>query len=354
MRLLTIFTQYFFIIPFFHVLIITLSYYDINTIFASQEVILDNFTSNSLNDIDKKYDKSIVKIVAVDSNGHKTEGSGFIFDKNGHIITDYHLSVGKDNIFVTFYDGSTYKAFSVGGEETIPCGPNLLSIPDLSKEKIVPLTISDSKTFTVGEKVLSVGKLNGSLESKTGTIIGLNNVLPETITNYKFPIADIMYLNINTNTSSYGAPILNSEGEVIGMNLATSTWNYNPDDLAFVVPSNTINKITSSLKSEGIFEHPWIGISGNNTAGNTKLNIPEGILIKEIVANSPASKSNLKVGDIIIKIDNTTTRTADDFLNYLQREKEIGDSLNVTVYRNGIIEDVILILEARPQLQYLF
>jgi S1-C subfamily serine protease len=324
--------------------------YNINTIFALEE---EKKFNSYPTDISTKYNKSIVKVVAVDLNGHKSEGSGFIFDKDGHIITDYHLSVGKDNIFVTFYDGSTYKAFPVGGEETIPCGPNLLSIPKISKEKIIPLTISDSKTLTVGERVISVGKVNESLDINTGVIMGLNNVLPETITNYKFPIADIMYLNIDTNTSSYGAPILNSEGEVIGMHLATTTWNYNPSDLAFVVPSNTINKITSSLMSKGIFEHPWIGISGNNTAGNTKLNIPEGILIKEIVANSPASKSNLKVGDIIIKVDNTTTRTADDFLNYLQREKEIGDSLNVTIYRNGNIENVILILESRPQLQYL-
>jgi S1-C subfamily serine protease len=138
------------------------------------------------------------------------------------------------------------------------------------------------------------------------------------------------------------------KGEVIGMNLVTSTWTTKDSDGGYVVPSNSINKVLPSMIERGFFEHPWMGMMANNTSTE-----PKGVIVTGIVPGGPAHQVKIQSGDLIVKIDNKTVSTMDDILNYIQMEKHVGDKLDLSILRNGDMQVISLNLEARPHLQYL-
>jgi S1-C subfamily serine protease len=293
-----------------------------------------------------KLKDSIVKVSSTDRQGHTLIGSGFVYDNAGHIVTDYHLIVGKEKISVTFSDGSVFQATKNDGPP-LPCGPVDLIIKNVPREKLRPVVMGSSKNLSMGEPIAAVRSAPTSSESIIGgKIIDHGKIIPPQVTNYRFPIADIININVPIDHSYYGGPLINMKGEVIGMNLAVSTWTGIHTNIGIVVPSNTINKVISSQIATGFFEHPWIGISGNNTS--------KGVIITEIIPNGPADKVKILKGDIISKIDNIPISTVDDILNHIQREKRVGDTLNLSIIRGGQIQEITLTLVARPEVEYLF
>jgi len=298
-------------------------------------------------------------------------GSGFVYDKLGHIITNYHVVSGGDRIDITFLDGTIYRAKLIGADPYTDLA--VLQVSDAPKDKLVPVIMANSTQLVVGQQIAAIGNPFGfSGSMTTGIVSGLGRLIPAQVqssdeSSTPFSIPDIIQTDASINPGNSGGPLLNMRGEVIGINSAIFSMTGEFAGIGFVIPSNTITKVVPSLIETGSFRHPWLGVSGTNMkpeiAEALGLEEPRGFLVVDVIAGSPAEKAGIKGGDkptsidgreiplggdVIIKFDGRDVRKIDDILVYLQREKAVGDSITLTVIRDGKIQDIDVILGARP------
>jgi S1-C subfamily serine protease len=336
-------------------------------------------SSYSIPDIFQKVENSVVQITSTKSNpneviilngvpqtGRSTAlGSGFVYDNQGHIVTNYHVIDGASRADVTFTDGNTYSANVVGKDPNSDLA--VLQIRgDFSQENVAPLPLSDSSAIRTGEQVMAIGNpfgLSGTIT--TGVVSQQGRLLPNPDTG--FSISDMIQTDAPINPGNSGGPLLNTQGQVIGMNTAifSSTGAYS--GVGFAIPSNTIAKEVPLLIKNGSYTHPWLGISGGkitpdltNAAG-----LPSnyrGVIVGSVQPGSPADIAGLKgltqdddsdgaathIGDIITAIDGHPVRQIDDIINYIELQKNVGDNIQLTVNRNGQIMDLTATLQARP------
>ena len=296
-------------------------------------------------------------------------GSGFVYDDNGHIITNYHVvSGGGNRLDVTFPDGTVYRASLIGSDPAADIA--ILYVEGAPKEKLLPLSLADSSKVRVGERVAAIGNpfgLSGSMS--TGIVSGVGRQIPAQEDD-GFTIPDIIQTDAPINPGNSGGPLLNMRGEVIGINSAIFSTTGQFAGVGFVIPSNTIAQVVPSLITIGSYQHPWLGVAGRDmTPGIAELlgiDEPRGFLVMDVVAGSPAEKAGLKRGnedtvidgipmklggDVIIAVDNNTVRKIDDILAYMEIEKSVGDDLQLTILREGQTIEVIATLAARPSQQ---
>ena len=291
-------------------------------------------------------------------------GSGFVFDKQGHIITNDHVVANAEKVTVTFLDGTQYIAKIVGtdpftdvGVIKVDADPNLLQ----------PLNLGDSSNLRVGEEIAAIGNpfgLSGSMTS--GIVSQLGRLLAPPSTG-GFSIPDVIQTDAAINPGNSGGPLLNMRGEVIGINTAIQSTTGDFAGVGFAIPSNTISKIVPSLLKYGEYTHPWMGISGADIEPDLAhvlgLKDAKGFLVITVIEGSPADKAGLQGsskteefegknfaigGDIILAVDGKDVRKIDDILIHLQREKSVGDEMVLKILRNGAISNIVLILEERP------
>ena len=338
-------------------------------------------TASSLPDVFQKVENSVVQITSTKSNpneviilngvpqtGRSTAlGSGFVYDNQGHIVTNYHVIDGASRADVTFTDGNTYSANVVGKDPNSDL--SILQITsNFSEEKgVVPLPLANSSAVRPGEQVIAIGNpfgLSGTIT--TGIISQKGRLLPNPDTG--FSISDAIQTDAAINPGNSGGPLLNTKGEVIGMNTAifSSTGVYS--GVGFAVPSNTIAKEVPLLIKNGSYAHPWLGISGGKVTPDlaNAVGLPanyKGVLVASVQPGSPAEKAGLKgfsqgddngggssqTGDIITAADGHPIRQIDDIINYIESQKNVGDNIKLTVNRNGQIMDLTATLQARPQ-----
>jgi S1-C subfamily serine protease len=328
-------------------------------------------TERTLPDLFQMVEKSVVQIT--DSNEidvfESRLGSGFVYDDNGHIITNHHVvSGGGNRLDVTFPDGVVYRASLIGSDPSADIA--VLYVEDVSKEKLLPLSLADSSKVRVGEHVAAIGNpfgLSGSMS--TGIVSGVGRQIPAQ-DDEGFTIPDIIQTDAPINPGNSGGPLLNMRGEVIGINSAIYSTTGQSAGVGFAISSNTIAQVVPSLITTGSYQHPWLGIAGRDMtpgiADRLGLDEPRGFLVMDVVAGSPAEKAGiqrgdedavidgipLKVGgDVIIAIDNNTVRKIDDILAYVEIEKSVGDDLKIMVLRDGQMMEVIATLSARPSQQ---
>ena len=322
-----------------------------------------------------KVEKSVVQIIGRGDSSNRSPtgsrlGSGFVYDSNRHIITNYHVASGTKNIDVTFMDGNTYHAQLVGSDPFTDLA--VLYVEDVPKDTLVPLALGNSAMLEVGEEIAAIGNpfgLSGSMTA--GIISGLGRLLPSnTNLGSQYSIPNIVQIDAPINPGNSGGPLLNMRGEVVGINSAIFSSTGEFSGVGFAIPSNTLNKIIPSLIKGGSFSHPWIGLSGTNItpeiANAVGLKEPRGFLVADTVSGSPAEKAGLRGGDkvaningreialggdVIEKIDNNTVRKIDDILVYLESVKSIGDTVSLSVLRNGQLQKLNLTLAARPSSQ---
>lgn len=296
-------------------------------------------------------------------------GSGFVYDDNGHIITNHHVvSGGGNRLDVTFPDGVVYRASLIGSDPSADIA--VLYVEDVSKEKLLPLSLADSSNVRVGERVAAIGNpfgLSGSLTS--GIVSGVGRQIPAQ-DDEGFTIPDILQTDAPINPGNSGGPLLNIRGEVIGINSAIFSTTGQFAGVGFAIPSNTIAQIVPSLITTGSYQHPWLGVAGTDMAPGIAdrlgLDEPRGFLVMDVVAGSPAEKAGIQSGDedavidgipiklggdVIIAIDNNTIRKIDDILAYVEIEKSVGDDLEIMILRDGQMMEVIATLAARPSQQ---
>jgi len=289
-------------------------------------------------------------------------GSGFVFDKKGHIITNAHVVNDATKVVVTFLDGRSYNAEIIGVDEYTDIAVIKVNA-DLSL--LQPVLLGDSSTLKVGEKIAAIGNpfgLSGSMTS--GIVSQLGRLLP---TENQYSIPDVIQTDAAINPGNSGGPLLNMMGGVVGINTAIQSNTGSNTGVGFAIPSQTVAKIVPTLIEEGEYKHPWIGVSGRDIdpdlAKVLEVKDAIGFLIVTVVEDSPASKAGLigsektiEVkgvnypigGDIILAVDGIEVRQIDDILIHLQRAKSIGDEMVLEVLRDNRTTNITIILQERP------
>lgn len=320
-----------------------------------------------------KVEKSVVQISSRSDSSIRSAdrlGSGFVFDRNRHIITNYHVASGSKNIDVTFMDGNTYHANIVGSDPFTDLA--VLYVQDVPKDTLFPLALGNSGSLQVGEQIAAIGNpfgLSGSMTA--GIISGLGRLLPSTASlGSRFSIPSIIQIDAPINPGNSGGPLLDMRGEVVGINSAIFSSTGEFSGIGFAIPSNTINKVVPSLITKGSYSHPWIGLSGTDMtpeiANAIGLKESRGFLVVDTVSGSPAEKGGLRGGDrmvmingkqialggdVIEKIDDKVVRKIDDILEYIESMKSVGETVTLSVLRDGKIQKVNLSLAPRPDFQ---
>jgi S1-C subfamily serine protease len=314
------------------------------------------------------FEKSEPGVVRVNTQRNQTindiggVGSGFVFDKKGHIITNAHVIEGSTKTVVTFLDGRSYNAEIIGIDQYTDIGVIKVNA-DL--KLLHPLSLGDSSNLQVGEPITAIGNpfgLSGSMTS--GIISQMERLLPQ---DSGYSIPDVIQTDAAINPGNSGGPLLNMRGDIVGINTAIQSTTGEFTGVGFAIPSQTVAKIVPTLISEGEYNHPWIGISGRDIdpdmANVLGLEDALGFLIITVVEDSPASDAGLigsdKMievdnreypvgGDIILAVDGIDVRKIDDILIHLQRVKTVGDEMNLEILRDGRTTNVTIVLQERP------
>jgi S1-C subfamily serine protease len=293
-------------------------------------------------------------------------GSGFVYDKQGHIVTNSHVVGDAKMVDVTFIDGNRYTAKVIASDPY-----NDVAVLQISKPQrqllssLKPLVLGNSSKMDVGDTVIAIGNPFGLSDTMTtGIISGIGRSVPVSAGGFSIPNA--IQTDAPVNPGNSGGPLLNMQGEVIGMNTAAILSSNTFSGIGFAIPSNTITKIVPALIEKGYYPHPFLGLTvGTLTSDLAEDNgIPvnlEGIYVNTITKNSPADKAGIHgstrdqygkrhLGDIIIAADEHNITTSDDLINYIGQHKIAGDNITLTVYRNGHTIDLKATLAARPSL----
>src|SRR5690242_8087345 len=347
-----------------------------------KDVSLQNSSlSSSLPNIFKQVENSVVQITSKVSSNPDTQiiingnplggqatrlGSGFVYDKQGHIISNSHVVSGAKTVDVTFVDGNTYTANVIGNDPSSDVA--VLQITDnnySSAEKSgVPLAIANSSKLQVGEQIIAIGNPFGLSDTMTtGIVSQIGRLLPNQDTGFSIPNGIQTDAAINPGNS--GGPLLNMQGQVVGMNTAILSGTGGFSGLGFAIPSNIIIRIVPTLIQKGSYDHPWLGISGGSMTADVaqSAGLPvnyKGVVVSSIQSGSPADKAGLKgttrdiigpnthIGDIITAIDGRTVKRIDDIINYIEMHKSVGSNVKLTINRNGQTKDLNAVLQARP------
>ena len=289
-------------------------------------------------------------------------GSGFVFDKKGHIITNAHVVEDVTKVVVTFLDGRSYNA-EIIGIDTFTDIAVIKVNADLSS--LHPLSLGDSSNLQVGEPIAAIGNpfgLSGSMTS--GIVSQLGRLLPS---GAGYSIPDVIQTDAAINPGNSGGPLLNMRGEIVGINTAIQSATGEFTGVGFAVPSQSLAKIVPKLIQNGEYEHPWIGISGRDIdpdlAKVLNLNDTVGFLVVTVIPDSPASRAGLHGsenieeidgvqytigGDIILSVDGVEVRKISDILIHLQRAKSVGDEMVLEILRDNRTTNVTIILGERP------
>jgi S1-C subfamily serine protease len=339
--------------------------------------------SSTLTDLFEETQQSVVQVSGTLNEDDPlfgiSLGSGFVYDNSGHIITNYHVVAGSDpnDISITFIDGTVYRARVVGADQYSDLA--VLRVEDnVPAGKLIPLRLANSSGLLVGQEVVAIGNPFGLSGSMTeGIISGLNRLIPvyqdpfSDVAAPAFSIPDVIQTDAAINPGNSGGPLLNLQGEVVGINSAIFSTTGGFAGVGFAVPSNTIAKIAPVLIERGFFEHPWLGVSGIDMtpeiAEAIGLGEPRGFLIIEVEPGGPADSAGIQGGDtpmqlggmpeipiggdVVLAINDRDVRKIDDVLGYLQQAAQVGETVTLTVWRDGQIIEINVTLGARPSLQ---
>ena len=305
---------------------------------------------------------SVVLISVRTSSGPGT-GSGFVYDKEGRIITNNHVVEEATSIDVTFLDGSIVEAELVGRD---PYSDMAVIQVDLPPERLEPMKLGTSSDLLVGETVVAIGNPFGLANTMTMGIVSAVGRQASAPGNYV--IVDVIQTDAAINPGNSGGPLLNLRGEVVGMNtwILSDTGQFS--GIGFAVPSDTVKREIDSLIETGTYQHPWIGIVGREITPDIAEAMgldrdTRGTLVVELSEGGPAEEAGLRGGDrqvavdgtvmtiggdVIIGADGKTMNSFYDLIFYVSRYKRPGDVITMTVIRGREIIDIDLTLGVRP------
>lgn len=300
-------------------------------------------------------------------------GSGFVFDSEGHVVTNHHVVEGESEVEVAFSSGFKAHGTVIGSD--VDADVAVIQV-DAPAEELHPLAIGDSNTLNVGEQVVAIGSpfdLSGTMT--LGIVSGLGrtqaaHVSPE---GGQFSTADIIQTDAAINPGNSGGPLLNLNGEVVGINQSIRTDTFNDvtgnavnSGVGFSISINLVKRIVPVLIRDGRYEYPYLGISSSSeltldAIEALGIDTYTGAYVTEVVPGGPADQAGVRGGDtptsipnlnaggdIITAIDGHPVHTFDELLSYLTTNKSPGETVVLTVLRDGQTMDITVTLGTRP------
>ncbi len=316
---------------------------------------LNGKLSNGLDfsDLYQNVRESVVQIIAGDATG-----SGWV-DDSTHIVTNFHVIQSTNDVEIILYDGTTLSGKVAGKDQYSDLAVISVTLPQGIRLK--SLNIGDSLKLKVGERVVAVGAPFGLTGSITqGIISQMGRLLPAPGTQYSIP--NVIQIDAPINPGNSGGPLMNLNGEVVGVTSAGVTTSGAFEGIGLVIPSSAVKRVIPALLTTSTYKHPFLGITGGDVtpqiAQANKLNTTRGVIIVEVLANSPAQKAGIKGsmvsnqvpvgGDVIVAVDGNVVRKIDDIIAYSEEFKRPGDSITMTLLREGKKINVNVILGERP------
>lgn len=289
-------------------------------------------------------------------------GSGFVYDTNGHIITNHHVIEGAETIQVTFLDGNISSANVIGMDIYSD-----LAVIKVESDGITltPVVLGSSSELTVGEPIAAMGNPFGLSDTLTVGIVSSQERTLDAIGGYL--IIDVIQIDAAVNPGNSGGPLVNVKGQVVGVNTAIESETGTFTGIGFAIPSDTVKREIDDLIETGSYEHTYLGISARGVnipvAETLGLEKPQGILVIEVTPGSPADLAGLIGGDeleivdgfeimiggdVIIKVNNNPVITMNDLVVYLERNSRPGDSIDLEIIRDGQERSITVTLGERP------
>ncbi|MFO7571891.1 MAG: trypsin-like peptidase domain-containing protein [Gaiellaceae bacterium] len=309
----------------------------------------------SIGEIYERSEASVVKITvqgATSSFGGQRRGavgSGFVIDRDGHVVTNQHVVDGGGTVTVLFSDGSTHSATLVGSDRSTDLAVIKVSAP---AEKLEPLRLGDSSDVAVGDAVVALGSpfgLQGTITSGIVSALHRQMTAPN-----GFTINDSIQTDAAINHGNSGGPLLDSRGLVIGVNAQIESDSGGNDGVGFAIPSNTVRSIVSQLVESGRAEHAYLGV--------TLVTTSDGVAVAEVRSGTPAEEAGIRGatgsrlmdgqeipvgGDVIVAFDGKAVSSAAALQSAVDARRP-GDTVSVTVLRKGERVTIEVTLGTRP------
>jgi S1-C subfamily serine protease len=276
------------------------------------------------------------------------EGSGFVWNEEGHIITNNHVVQGARTVLVEFFDGNMLEAEVIGLD---PQSDIAVIRVDPAEAQLRPVALGDSDVVRVGQFAIAIGNPFGQSWTMTRGIV---SALDRTIDSSGsiFSIPEVIQTDAAINPGNSGGPLLDNGGQVIGMNTMILSRSGVSSGVGFAVPINIIKMVVPELITNGRYVYPWLGITAGRVlpADVERLDLPvrQGALIDRVVLDSPADEAGLRAGDVIVAADGDPIPSMDDLIAYLVRNTRPGQEVMLQVIRNGREISVPVILGERP------
>ncbi|HEX3805973.1 MAG TPA: trypsin-like peptidase domain-containing protein [Gaiellaceae bacterium] len=301
----------------------------------------------TIGQIAKQDSKSVVEIDSTTSSGSSffgggsstatAEGSGFVYDTQGDIITNEHVVDGASSVTVKFSDGSTYKGTIVGKDTSTDIAVVHVNAPASS---LSPLTLADSDAVQVGDGVVAIGNpfgLDDSVSSGIVSAVGREITAPDNET----PIDGAIQTDAAINHGNSGGPLLNMKGQVIGITSQIQSDSDGNEGVGFAVPANLVHTIATELITSGSAQHALLGVTPATAADNS------GVKVTSVESNSAASGAGIKKGDVITALDGTAITNASQLRAIISADKP-GATITLTIRRSGSTKTVHATLGTKP------
>ncbi|MGH2548244.1 MAG: S1C family serine protease [Thermomicrobiales bacterium] len=283
-----------------------------------------------------------------DSDTPVSSGSGFIIDEDGHVVTNWHVVDGGDEFQVKYADGTTVNATLVGSDQFQDVAVLQL---DLSGGQKVPgvAKLGDSSTMRAGDTVIAIGSPYGELTNSV-TSGQINAVDRELDTGDGYELSNLFQHDAAIYPGNSGGPLINSAGEIIGINVAKASYTTgmdSTDSIGFAIEIDAVKDLVNQIIQNGSVARPYIGISVQPVASRDGQTLA-GEQVMDVTADTPAADAGLQVGDVITAVDGTTIDQDHQFMNLAVLTHNPGDTIKLTVDRNGQSQEISITLGTRP------
>ena len=294
-------------------------------------------------------------------------GSGFIYDHNGHIITNFHVVEGAESVLVTLIDGRLFEAEIVGTDPI-----NDLAVIQISSDESLPapLALADSSQVKVGQFVVAIGNPFG-LESTltTGVVSALGRVIQSP--DDSRVIGEVIQTDAAINPGNSGGPLLDLAGNVIGVNSQILSPSGASSGIGFSVSANTVTRVAPALIAQGEYAHPWLGVQFYELTparaqalreAGMQLSTDKGLVVVRAVAGASANRAGIQGsrivrigntrlpldGDVIVAINGEPVQRFQELTVYLETQTAVGEAIDVTLLRDGVEQIVTVSLDKLP------
>ena len=292
------------------------------------------------------------------------EGSGFVWDTAGHILTNYHVVENAGKIEVEFFDGTTVRAQLIGGDADADLA--VIKV-EADASRLHPVRMGDSDQLFVGQRAIAIGNPFGQeWTMTTGIVSALGRTMPSGNSPYSIP--EMIQTDAAINPGNSGGPLLNAQGEVIGVTTMIMSGSRSSAGVGFAVPVNIVRLVVPALIEEGQYVYSWLGMQGTELSLDLieSTNLPSdirGVLVVSVVQGGPCEQAGLRGsqntvvvdgaqlavgGDVITAIDGRQATSMEDIIVYLVKETRPGDQVTLTILRDNVEQTLVVNLAERP------